>query len=191
MRKHYSVLGGVALTLALTLTACSDDGAEPEAENTPTTTPATPPTSAPPTPKTPEEKALAQLEGYLDVRDDALRAMKVNRERLDKVAGGQEYLTVQQRVLEYASNDFAFRGEYSHTFGEPRDRGAYILITDCEDESNVEFLTQEGDRVTRKLNGEAIPMTRLIEYTLKPIKGRWLVTSSAYAEDDENRVQSC
>ena len=36
MRKHHSALGGVALALALTLTGCSDDGNDPEAEDTPT-----------------------------------------------------------------------------------------------------------------------------------------------------------
>lgn len=188
-----SALGGVALLLLIaTATSCSDD---PESASNPDPSPSSTTTSGPahstPEPPTPEEKALAQLEAYLDVRDDALRAMKVNRKRLDKVAGGQEYLTVQQRVLEYASNDFSFKGEYSHTFGEPRNRGALTLITDCEDESNVEFLTQEGDPVTRSLNGEAIPVTRLIEYTLKPIKGHWLVTSSAYDLGGDNRVQSC
>ena len=39
MRKHHSALGGVALALALTLTGCSDDGTDPEAEDTPTATP--------------------------------------------------------------------------------------------------------------------------------------------------------
>jgi hypothetical protein len=190
MRNHHSTLGGVALALALTLTGCSDDGTDPEAEGTPTVTPTETPTSSSPTPKTPEEKAAAQLVAYLDVRDDALRAMKVDRTRLDKVAGGQEYVTIQQRVLEYASNNFTFRGEYSHTLGEPRDRGAYMQITDCEDESNVEFLTHKGDPVTRSLGGEPIPLVRSIEYTLKSMKGRWLVTSSAYALDG-NQVQSC
>ena len=71
MRKPNSVLGGVALALALTLTACSDDGTDPDAQDTPTATPSTPPTSAPPTPKTPEERAAAALTSYLDVRDDA------------------------------------------------------------------------------------------------------------------------
>ncbi len=70
MRNHHSVLGGVALALALTLTGCSDDGTEPDATDTPTATPSETPTSASPTPKTPEEKAAAQLQTYLDVRDD-------------------------------------------------------------------------------------------------------------------------
>jgi len=187
-----SALGGATLLLLMaSATSCSED---PESASNPDPSP--PPTTVSPAPSTSqsptqEEKALAQLEAYLDVRDDALRAMKVNRKRLDKVAGGQEYLTVQQRVLEYGSNDFTFKGEYSHTFGEPRDRGALTLITDCEDESHAEFLTREGDPVTRSLNGKAIPETRLIEYTLKRVKGYWLVTSSAYELDGSDRVQSC
>ena len=72
MRKHHSALGGVALALALTLTGCSDDGTDPEAEDTPTATPSPTPDQRAPTPKTPEEKAAAQLTNYLEVRDDAL-----------------------------------------------------------------------------------------------------------------------
>ena len=98
MRKHHSVLGGVALALALTLTGCSDDGiSDPDATDTPTATLSETPTSTP-TPKTPEEKAAAQLTKYLEVRDDAFRAATIEFKRLNKVATGREFLNVQQNV---------------------------------------------------------------------------------------------
>lgn len=92
MRKHHSVLGGVALALALTLTGCSDDGTDPEAEDSPTATPSSTPTSTAPAPQTPEEKAAAQLTGYLNVRDDFYRAATIDFKRLNKVATGDELL---------------------------------------------------------------------------------------------------
>ena len=123
MRKHHSALGGVALALALTLTGCSDDGTDPEAEDTPTATPPTP-TSASPTPKTPEEKAAAQLTKYLDVRDDALRAGTIDFKRLNKVATGRgvpERSAERRQRIERSGSKVT--GEYVHTLGEPRDRG--------------------------------------------------------------------
>ncbi len=63
MRKHHSALGGVALALALTLTGCSDDGTDPEAEDTPTATPSSTRRALRRRRKTPEEKAAAQLTG--------------------------------------------------------------------------------------------------------------------------------
>ena len=187
-----SVLGGVAMLLVIaTATSCGDDQTATTPSPDPPATTSSSPTPTTPEPPTKEEEALEQLEAYLDVRDDAFRAMKVNRKRLDAVAGGQEYVAIQQRVLEYASNGFNFRGEYSHTLGKPRNRGAKVLITDCEDESNVQLRTRDGDPVTRSLNGETIPPIRSIEYTLGLIKGRWLVTSSGYALEGGNQVQSC
>lgn len=192
MRKHHSALGGVALALALTLAGCSNDGTDPEAEDTPTATPTETPTSASPTPKTPEEKAAAQLQRYLQVRDDALRAMKVDGKRLDEVAAGQEYLTLQQRIIEYSSNKFNFSGEYVHSLGEPRQRtDSTVLVEDCEDESRVEFLTQAGKPVKRSLGGAPIPVARTLQYTLTLTDGRWLVTSSSYALNKNGQVQPC
>lgn len=192
MTKHCSLLGGVALALALALTSCSDDGTDPEAEDTPTVTPTETPSSASPTPKTPEEKAVAQLERYLQVRDDALRAMKVDGKRLDEVAAGQEYLTLQQRVIEYSSNKFTLSGEYAHSLGEPRQRtDSTVLVEDCEDESGVEFLTQAGKPVKRSLGGVPIPVARTLRYTLTLTEGHWLVTSSSYALNKNGQAQPC
>jgi hypothetical protein len=192
MRKHHSVLGGVALALTLTLTGCSDDGTDPQAEDTPTATPTQRSTSASPTPKTPEAKAVAQLQRYLKVRDDALRAMKVDGKRLDEVAAGQEYLTLQQRIIEYSSNKFTLSGEYVHSLGEPQQRtDSTVLVEDCEDEAGVELLTQAGKPVKRSLGGAPIPVARTLKYTLTLTEGRWLVTSSTYALNTNGQVQPC
>ncbi|MBS2936957.1 hypothetical protein KDN32_04265 [Nocardioides sp. J2M5] len=191
MRKHHSALGGVALALALTLTGCGGDDPDPKVQETPTETPSQTPTSTP-TPKTPEEKAAAQLTAYLDVRDDALRAMKVNGKRLDKVAAGQEYLTLQQRIIEYSSNKFTLSGAYVHNLGEPRQRSdVTMLVEDCEDETGVEFLTATGKPVKRSLGGVPIPAARSVKYTLTLTKGRWLVTASTYVLDENGQVQPC
>ena len=41
MRNHHSVLGGVALALALTLSGCGDDDTDPETQKTPSEWPST------------------------------------------------------------------------------------------------------------------------------------------------------
>lgn len=191
MRKHHSALGGVALALALTLTGCGGDDNEPKVEDTPSQSPSPTPTSTP-TPKTPEEKAARQLVKYLKVRDDALRAMKFVGKRFDRVAAGQEFLTLQQRIIEYSSNGFTLRGAYEHTLGGPRQRSdSTIVVEVCEDESGVEFLTEAGDPVKRSLGGAPIPVARSVEYTLSLTKRRWLVTASTYVLDADGQVQPC
>lgn len=176
MRKHPSALGGVALALALTLTACSEDGADPEVKDTPTASSSTS-TSAPPTPPTPEEKAAAQLANYLDVRDDALRAATIDLKLLNEVATGREFLNLQQNVSAIERSGSKLTGEYVHTLGESRDRGAYILIVDCEDRSGVEQ-TKAGRPVPEPVgpDGKPVPNPLPIEYKLVKEKGRWLVS---------------
>lgn len=176
MRKHHSALGGVVLALALTLTACSESGPDPGGTDTPTATPSTS-TSAEPTQPTPEEKAAAQLTNYLDVRDDALRAATIDFKRLNKVATGREFLNLQQNVSAIERSGSKLTGEYVHTLGESRDRGAYILIIDCEDRSGVEQ-TKDGRPVPEPVgpDGKPVPNPLPIEYKLVKEKGRWLVS---------------
>jgi hypothetical protein len=192
MRKHHSALGGVALALALALTGCGGDDNEPTVQETPSQSPSPTTPTASPTPKTDEEKAAAQLTAYLEARDDSLRAMKFDGKRLDRFAAGQEYLTLQQRIIEYSSNKFTLSGEYVHTLGEPRQRtDSTVQIEDCEDESGVEFLTQTGKPVKRSLGGKPIPVARSLKYTVTLTEGKWLVTASTYVLDENGQVQSC
>jgi hypothetical protein len=184
MRKHHSTLGGVALAMALILTGCGDDDPDPKTQETPSESPSPTPTSSP-TPKTPEEKATAQLTGYLQVRDDALRAATIDFKRLNKVATGQEFLNLQQNVSGIERSGSKVTGEYVHTLGEPRDRGSEMLITDCEDRSGVQR-TKDGKPVPEPKDPEGNPLRNPvpIEYELVKQKGRWLVTSSNVLWDE-------
>ena len=189
MRKHHSVLGGVALAFALTLTGCSDDGTDPNAEDTPTATPSTPtsttptstpPTSTSPTPKTPEEKAGAQLQRYLAVRDRAYRARDINFKTLNPVATGEEFLQLQHTVASMMNESVTVAGQYVHTLDAPRNRGNSILIIDCEDRSNV---TWKNDGAIRQPdftdpNGNPLRNPAPVEYTLVEDKGAWKVSDS-------------
>ena len=149
MRKHHSALGGVALALALTLTGCSDDGTDPEAEDTPPLRRARRPTSTAPTPKTPEEKAAAQLAEYLDVRDDSLTGSgTIDFKRLNQVATGEEFLQFQHTVASMMNENVTVTGEYAHTLDEPRNRGTSILIIDCEDRTQGHLEERRGDPAT-------------------------------------------
>lgn len=177
MRKHHSALGGVFLALAITLTGCGgDDEPDPEVQETPSETPSPTPTSTP-TPKTPAEKAAAQLQRYLDVRDDALRAATIDFKRLNKVATGPVFLNIQQNVSAIERSGSKLTGNYVHTLAEPRDRGAYVLIIDCEDRSGVEQ-TKDGKPVPDPVgpDGKPVPNPLPIEYKLVKEKGRWLVS---------------
>jgi len=187
MRNHHSVLGGVALALALTLTACSDDGTDPDAQDTPTATPSTTPTSTPPTPIAPEEKAATALTNYLDVRDDALRAATIDFKRLNKVATGREFLNIQQNVGALESSSTKVTGEYVHSVGEPR-RGtdSAFIITDCEDRSGVERRRQ-GKPVPPPVDPEGNPLRNPlpIDYEVVKVKGRWLVSNADVQWDEQ------
>ncbi len=176
MREHHYALGGVALALALTLAGCGGDDNEPKVQDTPSQSPSPTPTSTP-TPKTPEEKAAEQLTNYLDVRDDALRAATIDFKRLNKVATGREFLNLQQNVSAIERSGSKLTGEYVHTLGESRDRGAYILVIDCEDRSGVEQ-TKDGRPVPEPVgpDGKPVPNPLPIEYKLVKEKGRWLVS---------------
>ncbi len=185
MRKHHSVLGGVALALALTLSGCGDDDTDPTGQETPSETPSPTPTSTP-TPKTPEEKAAAQLTRYLDVRDDAFRAATIEFKRLNKVATGREFLNVQQNVSGIERSGSKVTGEYVHTLSEPRQRADdLILITDCEDRAGVKR-TKDGKPVPEQKDPKGNPLRNPvpIEYELVLEKGRWLVTSSNVLWDE-------
>ncbi len=187
MRKHHSAIGGVALALTLTLTGCSDDGTDPDAQDTPTATVSTPATSAPPAPKTPEEKAAAALTSYLDVRDDALRAATIDFKRLNKVATGREFLNIQQNVGALKSSGTKVTGEYVHTLDEPRGRtDTTFIITDCEDRSGVERRRQ-GNAVPPPDDPEGNPLGNPIpiDYEVVMEKGRWLVSNSDVQWDEK------
>ncbi|PUA79481.1 hypothetical protein [Nocardioides currus] len=180
MSKHHSVLGGVALALALILTGCSDDSTDPDATDTPTATPTETPTSASPAPKTPEEKAAAQLTAYLGVRDDAFRAATIDFKRLNKVATGDEFLQVQARVADLDLYKIKVTGEYVHTLSDPRPRTAKkFIITDCEDRSGVKEM-KGGKEVppAQGPNGQPLGNPLPTHYTVVLEKGRWLVSEA-------------
>jgi len=188
MRKHHSALGGVALALALTLTGCSDDGTDPEAEDTPTATPSSTPTSTAPTPQTPEEKAAAQLTGYLKVRDDFYRAATIDFKRLNKVATGSEFLQIQAAVADLERYEIKVTGRYGHTLDEPRRRtDSMIIITDCEDRTDVVERNKDGKSIKHTdPNGDPLGNPLPVEYTLVKDKGAWKVSKSDIKWD-----QSC
>jgi hypothetical protein len=186
MRKHHSALGGVALALALALTGCGGDDTDPEVKETPSQSQSRTTPTRSPTPKTPEEKAAAQLTKYLDVRDDAFRAATIDFKRLNQVATGREFLNVQQNVSGIDRSGSKVTGEYVHTLGDPRRRSdSMILIIDCEDRSGVKR-TKDGKPVPEQKDPEGNPLRNPvpIEYELVMEKGRWLVTSSNVLWDE-------
>ena len=188
MRRHHSALGGVALALALTLTGCSDDGTEPDATDTPTATPSETPTSASPTPKTPEEKAAAQLQTYLEVRDVAYEKRTIDFKTLNPVATGGEFLELQEAVVDMTMADVTKTGKYVHTLGEPRDRGSSIEITDCEDRTGVTVKVKGKVRTPdyKAPDGNPLRNPAPVKYTLIKDKGTWKVSESDLLWD-----QSC
>ncbi len=188
MRKHHSVLGGVALALALALTGCSDDGTDPDATDTPTATPSETPTSASPTPTTPEEKAAAQLATYLEVRHLAYRKRDIDFKALNSVATGDEFVQLQHVVATMTNENVTVTGRYVHKLAEPRNRGNEILIVDCEDRSAA---TWKNDGAVRQPdftdpNGDPLRNPAPVEYTLVKDKGAWKVSDSDLLWD-----QSC
>ena len=185
MKKHHSALGGVALALALALTGCGGDDNEPTVQETPSQSPSPTPTASP-TPKTPEEKAAAQLTKYLDVSDDAFRAATIDFKRLNPVATGREFLNVQQNVSGIERSGSKVTGEYVHTLDEPRRRSdSMILIIDCENRTGVKR-TKDGKPVPEQKDPEGNPLRNPvpIEYELVLEKGRWLVASSNVLWDE-------
>ena len=187
-RPHGTAYAAIAMVLTLGLAAC---GGSNGATNEPTPMP--PSTSAPvsPTPTatkpaTPEEKATAQLTAYLEVRDDALRDATINFERLNKVATGREFLNIQQHASAIERSGGKVTGEYVHTLAGPRNRGTYILITDCEDRSAVVNTNKEGKPVpeTKDPEGNQLRNPVPIDYELVLEKGRWLVRSSNVLWDE-------
>ncbi len=179
MRKHHSVLGGVVLALTLTLTGCSDNGNDSDAQDTPTATSLTP-TSSPPTPKTPEEKAAAQLTHYLDVRDEFYRAATIEFKRLNRVATGDEFLQIQATVADMDQYHIKVTGQYVHTLGEPRRRSdAKFIFLDCEDRAGVTERNKAGKRIKHSdPNGDPLRNPVAIEYTLVRDGGAWKVSTS-------------
>lgn len=163
-----------AVVLGAATMSCSDG---PEAGPDPGPTPTATPTPTPTEPATPEEKASAQLTAYLEVRDDALRAATIDFKRLNKVATGEVFLSVQQNVSAIERSGSKLTGQYVHTLAAPRGRGAYVLIIDCEDRSGIEQ-TKDGKPVPDEVgpDGRPVPNPLPIEYKLVKEKGRWLVS---------------
>ncbi|MGL5827379.1 MAG: hypothetical protein ACRCYU_21610 [Nocardioides sp.] len=179
-RMKPTLLVAVTLSLAVTLTGCTNgEDDPPETNDTPTASPSTPaPTSASPTPKTPEEKATDQLIRYLDLRDDAFRAAKLDLEQLAKVATGEVYLNTQQNIRATESSGAKIKGEWVHTLSAPNQRNeTTIVITDCEDRSGVEE-TKDGKPIPAPKNPEGGPLRNPLptDYELVKQKGRWLVS---------------
>ena len=188
MRKHHSVLGGVALALALTLSGCGDDDTDPpEVQETPSETPSPTPTSTP-TPKTPEEKASAQLTRYLAARDDFYREVTIDFKRLNPVATGDEFLQIQAAVVDLKRYDIKVTGEYGHSLAEPRRRtDSTFLIIDCEDRTDVVERNKDGKPIKHKdPNGDPLRNPVPVEYTVVLDKGKWKVSNSDIKWD-----QSC
>jgi hypothetical protein len=188
MRKH-SALGGAALALALTLAGCSDDGSDPNGQDTATATPSpTPPTSSTPPPKTDEDKATAVLERYLTFRDDAYRSGElVNVRQLKLVATGDEFVRLQTAVIDIKQYEIKVTGEYQHSLDAPRRRSdSTFLVTDCEDRSGVEE-RKDGRPVPPPADPEGNPLGNPIPITYEVVKqtGRWLVSSSDVRWEDE------
>lgn len=179
MRKHDSALGGVALSLALALTGCAGDDTEPRVQDTPSQSPSPTPTSTP-TLKTPEEKAADQLAKYLDVRDLAYRKRDINFRTLNPVATGDEFLQLQHVVASMMNENVTVTGQSRHTLTEPRNRGASILIIDCEDRSNVTWKNDGAVRQPDFTNPKGDPLRNPapVEYTLVKDEGAWKVSDS-------------
>lgn len=179
MRKHHSTLGGVALALALTLSGCGGDDPDPKAQETPSESPSPTPTTTP-TPKTPEEKAAAQLTKYLEVRDLAQIKRTIDFKTLNPVATGDEFLELQDTVVDMTQADVTKTGEYVHTLGDPRERGSSIEITDCEDRSGVTVKVKGKVRTPDYMAPDGKPLRNPvpIKYTLVKDKGSWKVSES-------------
>jgi DNA polymerase II large subunit len=192
MRRHVHTATGAALALALVLSGCSAGDTEvPEPEANPTRSPSSTPTDTE-TPVTAEAEATDRLTKYLEVRDDALRKMSFVGHRFDRLASGQEFLALQQRIIEYSSNGFSMTGNYTHSVGDTRQRNdSTVLVDVCEDESDVRLRTRDGKPVKRSLDGSPIPTSRSVEYTLTLIKNQWLVTASNYVLRPSGQVRSC
>ena len=58
-------------------------------------------------------------------------------------------------------------GQYVHTLGEPRDRGKAMLITDCEDRSEVTFKNNGAMRKPDFTNPEGEPLAILFRSTTR------------------------
>lgn len=188
MRKYHSALGGVALALALALTGCGGDDTDPEVKETPSQTPSPTTPTASPTPQTPEEEAAAQLAKYLEVRDLAQFKRTIDFKTLNPVATGEEFLELQDTVVDMTQADVTKTGEFVHTLGDPRNRGNSIEITDCEDRSGVTVKVKGKVRTPDYMapNGKPLRNPVPVKYTLVKDKGTWKVSESDLLWD-----QSC
>jgi hypothetical protein len=170
----------VALALALALAGCGGDDPDPNSQETPSQSPTPTRTTTPPTPKTPEEKAAAQLTKYLQARDDFHRAVAIDFKRLNPVAAGDEFLEVQESVIDMKKADVTKIGRYVHTLGDPRNRGSSIEITDCEDRSGVTVKVKGKVRTPDYTAPDGKPLRNPVpvKYTLIENKGTWKVSES-------------
>lgn len=180
-RDPYAVAIISTALLSATLTACGDnsDGTEPtpppsSVSTAPSTSTAT--TQAPPA--TPGDKAVAQLEAYLEYRDTSLLAAKLDLKQLEKYSTGEEYLNLQQRVFATDSSGGSESGKYIHALGGPRDLGGEIIIQDCEDSRGVVRTGPKGNAVPPPVGPDGRVLTNPIpiDYTLVKERDRWLVS---------------
>ncbi len=186
MRNHHSVLGGVALALALTLTACSDDGTDPDAQDTPTATPSTTaptsatPTSATPTPQTPEDLAAVALVSYFTITEKAEKSGKLkDLVKLSEVATGDAYFNERTKVMDYNANGVRLRGTIQHELGDVVTvASGTLVISDCEDRAKSKVVVLASGNVVpfTDPDGNPMPDRVKVDYTVvKRAKGEWVV----------------
>lgn len=183
MRKHHSALGGVALALALILTACSDDGTDPDAEDTPTASPSSAtPTTASPTPKSAEEIASQALMRYFTIAEKAEKSGKLkDLKPLSDVAIGEALFNEREKVTDYNTNGVRLRGAVRHELGDIAtvDGGTFV-ISDCEDrsQSKVVVLSSGNEVPFTDPEGNPMPDRVKVDYRLtERTKREWVVES--------------
>lgn len=189
------ITGGLLFAVA----ACGGDDPKVSPEPTPSdptssntqTTEATPTDPTPTEPASDEDAAAAALLGYLEVRDEAYATGRISN-KLNKYATGREHFALQQLVTQLTTPpETRFEGAWSHeiTAANAQQDGA-ILVTDCEDGSEVEIVRQSDGETLSWISFEGKELPRRIEQTYRVAEddGRWKVSS---AESLPNKVTQC